>query len=200
MLIEQLNLGVCGTSRKENEHRLAIHPLHLERIEAGLRARIFLEHGYGERFGMADAQLAPLVAGVRSRHQLIAECEVIVLPKPTEHDIAELREGQVLWGWPHCVQDYAVTQMAIDRRLTLIAWEAMNYWTADGSFGVHVFHMNNELAGYCSVLHSLQLLGTTGAYGRRVRAAVISFGATARGAVTALTAARDRRCDRADPP
>jgi hypothetical protein len=38
------------------------------------------------------------------------------------------------------------------------------------------------------VLHSLQVLGTTGAYGRRVRAAVISFGATARGAVTALTA------------
>ena len=31
----------------------------------------------------------------------------------------------------------------------------MNYWTADGGFGVHVFHMNNELAGYCSVLHSL---------------------------------------------
>ena len=188
MLTEQLNLGVCGTSRKENEHRLAIHPLHLERIEAGLRARIFLEHGYGERFGMTDAQLAPLVAGVRPRHQLIAECQVIVLPKPTEHDIAELRDGQVLWGWPHCVQDHAVTQMAIDRRLTLIAWEAMNHWTADGSFSVHVFHKNNELAGYCSVLHSLQLLGTTGAYGRRVRAAVISFGATARGAVTALTA------------
>ena len=31
-------------------------------------------------------------------------------------------------------------------------------------------------------------MGTTGAYGRRVRAAVISFGATARGAVTALFA------------
>jgi alanine dehydrogenase len=187
-LMEQLSLGMFGTSRKENEHRLPIHPLHLDRIEAGLRARIFLERGYGERFGMADAQLAPLVAGVRSRPQLIAECDVIVLPKPTEHDIAELREGQVLWGWPHCVQDYAVTQLGIDRRLTLIAWEAMNYWTADGGFGVHVFHMNNELAGYCSVLHSLQLLGTTGTYGRRVRAAVISFGATARGAVTALTA------------
>ena len=113
---------------------------------------------------------------------------MIVLPKPTGHDIAGLRDGQVLWGWPHCVQDHAVTQMAIDRRLTLIAWEAMNHWTAGGSFGVHVFHKNNELAGYCSVLHSLQLLGTTGAYGRRVRAAVISFGATARGAVAALTA------------
>ena len=186
--MDQLNLGICGVSRKENEYRLAIHPLQLDRIEAALRARIFLERGYGERFGVADARLAPLVAGMRSRQQLIAECEVIVLPKPTEDDIAGLRAGQVLWGWPHCVQDHAVTQMAIDRRLTLIAWEAMNYWTADGSFGVHVFHMNNELAGYCSVLHSLQLLGMTGAYGRPVRAAVISFGATARGAVTALTA------------
>ena len=186
--MEQLSLGLCGTSRKENEYRLPIHPLHLDRIEPGLRARIFIERGYGGRFGIADAQLAPMVAGVRSRQQLIAECDVIVLPKPTGHDIAELREGQVLWGWPHCVQDYAVTQLGIDRRLTLIAWEAMNYWTADGSFGVHVFHMNNELAGYCSVLHSLQLLGTTGTYGRRIRAAVISFGATARGAVTALTA------------
>ena len=45
--MEQLSLGVCGTSRKENEHRLPIHPLHLDRIDAGLRARIFLERGYG---------------------------------------------------------------------------------------------------------------------------------------------------------
>ena len=111
--MEQLSLGMCGTSRKENEHRLPVHPLHLDRIDASLRARIFLEHGYGERFGIADAQLAPMVAGVRSRSQLITECDVIVLPKPTEHDIAELREGQVLWGWPHCVQDYAVTQLGI---------------------------------------------------------------------------------------
>jgi alanine dehydrogenase len=187
-LMEHLSLGMFGISHKENEHRLPIHPLHLDRIEADLRARIFLERGYGGRFGIADAQLAPLVAGVRSRQELIAGCDVIVLPKPTEDDIADLREGQVFWGWPHCVQDYAITQLGIDRRLTLIAWEAMNYWARDGRFGVHVFHMNNELAGYCSVLHSLQLLGMTGAYGRRVRAAVISFGATARGAVTALTA------------
>ena len=51
-----------------------------------------------------------------------------------------------------------------------------------------MFHKNNELAGYCSVLHAMQLVGTTGDYGRRLRAAVIGFGATARGAVTALNA------------
>jgi len=183
-----LNLGVMSRSRKEDERRLPLHPLHLERIEADLRGRIYLERGYGERFGMSDEQLAPSVAGLRSREQLIADCDVILLPKPLPEDLAELRDGQVLWGWPHCVQDEKITQLAIDRRLTLIAFEAMNHWTADGSFNLHVFHKNNELAGYCSVLHALELIGSTGDYGRRLRAVVIGFGATARGAVTALNA------------
>ena len=42
-----------------------------------------------------------------------------------------------------------MTQLAIDRGLTLIAWEAMNHWNRDGTFSVHVFHKNNEMAGYC---------------------------------------------------
>ena len=49
-----------------------------------------------------------------------------------------------------------MTQLAIDRELTLIAWEAMNHWTKEGNFSVHVFHKNNELAGYCSVLHAVR--------------------------------------------
>ncbi len=182
----QLTLGVMAQSRKENERRLPIHPLHVERIEPDLRARVHLEHGYGERFGVPDEQLASSVAGLRSREQLVAECDVILLPKPLSEDLAQLREGQVLWGWPHCVQDEQLTQVAVDRRLTLIAFEAMNHWTGDGRFNLHVFHKNNELAGYCSVLHSLQVIGSTGVYGRRLSAAVIGFGATARGAVTAL--------------
>jgi alanine dehydrogenase len=186
--VDQLSLGVISRSRKESEHRLAIHPLHFERIEAGLRDRIYLERGYGERFGVPDEQLAPFVAGLRTRAQLLADCDVILLPKPQAGDLTEMRPGQVLWGWPHCVQDEEVTQESIDRRLTLIAFEAMNYWSADGSFNLHVFHKNNELAGYCSVLQALELIGLTGDYGRRLRAAVIGFGAVGRGAVTALNA------------
>ncbi|WP_278255813.1 hypothetical protein [Nocardioides convexus] len=34
--------------------------------------------------------------------------------------------------------------LAIDRRLTLLAFEAMNHWTRDGAVGLHVFHKNNE--------------------------------------------------------
>ena len=186
--MNHLSLGILARSQKENERRLALHPAHLGRIPAGLREHVFLECGYGERFGCSDQQLAAHVAGFRTRDQLIAECDIILQPKPVLADIAQMRPGQVVWGWPHCVQDEQLTQVAIDRSLTLIAFEAMNHWHRDGSFSLHVFHKNNELAGYCSVLHALQLTGRSGHYGRRLRAVVIGFGATARGAVTALGA------------
>lgn len=186
--MSELTLGVIATSRKEAEQRLAIHPDHFSRIDGELRRRILLERGYGERFAVSDAQLAPLVGGLLSREEVLERADVVVLPKPLPEDLEGLRPGQVVWGWPHCVQDERMTQVAIDRGLTLIAWEAMNHWTREGSFSVHVFHKNNELAGYCSVLHALSLIGSTGDYGRRLRAAVISFGATARGAVRGLSA------------
>lgn len=186
--MDQLTLGVIARSAKENERRLPIHPQHFDRIDPEQRSQLYLEHGYGRDFGISDEQLSTLVAGLRTREQLIAGCDVILLPKPQATDLAELRQGQILWGWPHCVQDTELTQLAIDRRQTLIAFEAMNHWTTDGSFNLHVFHKNNELAGYCSVLHALELIGSTGNYGRRLRAVVLGFGATARGAVTALSA------------
>jgi alanine dehydrogenase len=185
---QQLSLGVLARSRKPNERRLPIHPAHIGRIDQGLRQRIFLEHGYGADFGATDDALAGLVGGIRTREQLVTDCDVILLPKVQADDLAEFSVGQIVWGWPHCVQDAALTQNAIDRRQTLIAFEAMNHWQPDGGFALHVFHKNNELAGYCSVLHAMQLAGITGSYGRRLRASVIGFGATARGAVTALNA------------
>ena len=183
-----LDLGVIARTAKENERRLPIHPRHLDRLSDELRPHVFLEEGYGETFGVSDDELRPHVGGILSRAELIARCDVILLTKPQASDLLELREGQTLWGWPHCVQDRALTQAAIDRKLTLIAWEAMNHWSGDGHFLLHVFHKNNELAGYGSVLHAMSLSGVTGTYGRPLNAAVIGFGATARGAVTALTA------------
>jgi alanine dehydrogenase len=167
---------------------LPIHPAHFSRIDRRVRPRIFLEHGYGSDFGATDVALAEFVGGISTRQELIADCDIILLPKVQAEDLTELNVGQVVWGWPHCVQDSVLTQIAIDRRLTLIAFEAMNHWQPDGGFGLHVFHKNNELAGYCSVLHAMQLVGISGSYGRRLRAGVIGFGATARGAVTALNA------------
>lgn len=183
-----LSLGVVGSSAKENEHRLPLHPIHLPEMDADLRARITFETGYGEKFGYADSELAEHVAGILPRDELITDNDVVLLPKPQLADVESLSPGQTLWGWPHCVQDPALTQASIDRRLTVIAFEAMNQWTIEGTVGMHVFHKNNEIAGYCSVLHAMALSGITGVYGRPLRAVVIGFGATARGAVTALNA------------
>lgn len=183
-----LKLGVLGSSEMENEHRLPLHPDHIRQLDADIRACITLEHGYGERFGASDASLGKHVAGLASRAEILTESDVVMLPKPQHSDVAAMGPGQVLWGWVHCVQDAELTQLAIDRRLTLVAFEVMNHWTSDGAFALHVFHKNNELAGYCSVLHAMELAGITGDYGRRLSAVVIGFGATARGAVTALNA------------
>ncbi|MEO6999087.1 MAG: N(5)-(carboxyethyl)ornithine synthase [Terracoccus sp.] len=188
MSTKLLKVGVMATSSKPDERRIALHPDHLRRIPEEALASLYLETGYAADFGMTDEGLCEVVAGVLDRAELVAQCDVIVQPKPVLSEVSQMRDGQVLWGWPHCVQDTAMTQVAIDKKLTLIAFEAMNHWSKEDSFQLHVFHKNNELAGYSSVLHATALAGSTGTYGRRLRAAVIGFGATARGAVTALSA------------
>lgn len=186
--MERLTIGVVGTTRKPDERRRPVHPAHLDRIGEDVRAHLLLERGYGAQFGVDDAEIARWVGGVVDRDELLRRADVVLLPKPLADDLAEMRDGQVLWGWPHLVQDARLTQLAIDKRLTVIAWEAMNHWHSDGSFSMHVFHLNNEMAGYAAVLHALQLRGATGHYGKPLRAAVVSFGSTARGAVRALNA------------
>jgi len=186
MSSDNLTLGIFGTSTKENEFRLPIHPDHFPQLNPTLKNRIFVERDYGIRYGIDEGYLNKYTAGIMSREELFKHCDVILLPKPTESDFSLFQEEQILWGWPHCVQGEEITQVGIDRRMTFIAWEAMYSWKTAEIPGLHTFYRNNELAGYCSVLHGLQLHGITGQYGPARRAAVISFGSTARGAIYAL--------------
>ncbi len=180
-----LSLGVIASSRKENEKRLPIHPDHFELIPQELRGSIRFETGYGEPFGVSDEELSRLFGGVTDRDRLISASDVVLLPKPLAQDLQELKEGGVLWGWPHCVQQRDITQTAIDRRLTLIAWEAMFTWRR-GMREMHIFERNNEMAGYCGVIHALGLVGQDGLYGPPSRACVLSHGSVSRGAIFAL--------------
>ena len=156
--MDQFSLGVIARSRKDNEQRLAIHPLHVERIgpACGGVSTLSVVMVSGSACRTGTWRMMSLAC---DRDQLLADCDVIFIPEPLPQDLAEMREGQVLWGWPHCVQNEDITQLGIDRRLTLIAFEAMNHWSDDGSFNLHVFHKNNELAGYCSVLHAMPARG-----------------------------------------
>ena len=183
-----LELGVVGTSSKKNERRLPIHPDHLPRLPEPLRRRLIFEEGYGASLGIGDEEIARQTGGIATRRELLADLGTVVLPKPEVEDLETLREGGLLWGWPHCVQQRALTQVAIERRQTLIAFEDMFVWGPDGQVGRHTFYKNNELAGYCAVLHALQLKGIDGHYGDQRKTVIISFGAVSRGAIYALKA------------
>jgi len=183
-----LKLGVVGTSKKENERRVPLHPDHLSRLPEDVRRQLVFEQGYGEPFGISDSELASRAGGTATRSELLADLGAVVLAKPEPEDLMILREGGILWGWPHCVQQRNLTQVAIDRKQTLIAFEDMFVWGPDGHAGRHTFYKNNELAGYCGVLHALELRGIDGHYGDQRKTIIISFGAVSRGAIYALKA------------
>ncbi|MGB5499734.1 MAG: N(5)-(carboxyethyl)ornithine synthase [Maribacter sp.] len=183
-----LTVGVFGTSRKKQEKRVPIHPDQLDWIDREVRSHLLFEEGYGLPFGMNDAELGALSGGVCSRAELFQRCDITLLAKPVQEDFDEMKDGTIHWGWPHCVQQRGITQTAIDRKLTLIAWEAMHRWSARGDWQMHIFQNNNEIAGYAGVHHAMNLTGIDGNYGPNRKAVVISFGSASRGAIRALQA------------
>ncbi|WP_432451866.1 MULTISPECIES: N(5)-(carboxyethyl)ornithine synthase [unclassified Agarivorans] len=182
------SIGVIGTSKKQDERRVPIHPEHLSRLPEALRKQLTFETGYGERFGMSDAELTTQVAGLASRDEILETMDTTIIAKPTLADFEQLREGGTLWGYPHCTQQRAITQTAINRKQTLIAFEDMYVWGPQGQVGRHTFYKNNEMAGYCAVIHALQLKGIDGHYGNQRKVIIFSFGAVSRGAIYALKA------------
>jgi len=186
-MTQLLTVGVIGKSLKENEKRVAIHPEHIKRIPQRLRKQITFEEGYGLRFGMDDNTLAKLTSGqVASREEILNGFDCVLMPKPLAKDLSQVREGAIVWGWPHCVQQKEITQISIERKLTLIAWEEMFTWSQTGDKNMHIFYKNNEIAGYAGVNHALSLIGIIGNYGKPRKAVVLSFGSVSRGAVYAL--------------
>ncbi len=186
--MNKLSLGVIGTSRKEDEKRVPIHPDHLSRLPEEIRKQLIFEKGYGIPFGLDDDFFISQTGGVASRHELLADIGSVIIAKPVLADLQEICEGGFIWGYPHCAQQGDITQTAIDRKLTLIAFEDMFVWSPDGHIGRHTFYKNNELAGYAAVIHALQLRGIDGHYGNQRKVVIFSFGAVSRGAIYALKA------------
>ncbi|MDN6400092.1 MAG: alanine dehydrogenase, partial [Brachybacterium sp.] len=119
-----LTLGLLAGSTMENERRLPLHPHHLDRIDPDVRARMIVERGYAADFQLEPGYIESRVGRVAERAEVIASADILLLPKPQVAEVTAIPEGRILWGWPHCVQDARMTQTAIDRRLTLIAFEA----------------------------------------------------------------------------
>jgi len=184
----ELTMGVIGTSKKEDERRVPIHPEHLMRLPENIRHQLVFEKGYGTRFNIDDEEIREKTGGIATRSEILSDIGSAIIAKPMLSDLEELKEGGLLWGYPHCAQQMPITQIAIDKKLTLIAFEDMYVWGPNGQIGRHTFYKNNELAGYCAVIHALQLKGIDGHYGNQRKVVIFSFGAVSRGAIYALKA------------
>ena len=181
-------MGVIGTSKKEDERRVPIHPEHLNRLPENIRRKLIFEKGYGKPFNVEDEEIASQTGGMATRSEILSDIGSAIIAKPVLSDLEELKVGGILWGYPHCAQQMQITQTAIDRKLTLIAFEDMFVWSPTGQIGRHTFYKNNEMAGYCAVIHALQLKGIDGHYGNQRKVVIFSFGAVSRGAIYALKA------------
>ena len=145
--MDTLSLGVIGTSKKEDERRVPIHPDHLARLPGQLSRQLIFETGYGERFGVSDSELAGQIGGFASRDEILETMGTVIIAKPVLADFEQLREGGVLWGYPHCTQQRQITQTAINRKQTVIAFEDMFVWGPKGQIGRHG-SAGRRLAGY----------------------------------------------------
>ncbi|PWJ54767.1 alanine dehydrogenase [Dyadobacter jejuensis] len=181
-------MGVIGTSKKVDERRVPIHPEHLKRLPENIRKQLIFEKGYGLPFHVEDAEIRELTGGIATRSEILSDIGAVIIAKPVLSDLVELKDGGTLWGYPHCAQQKEITQTAIDKKLTLIAFEDMYVWSPKGQMGRHTFYKNNEIAGYSAVIHALQLKGIDGHYGNQRKAIIFSFGAVSRGAIYALKA------------
>jgi alanine dehydrogenase len=178
-----MKTGVFKTSYKENEKRIPIYPEHVQKINRDLREQLVFEEGYGLDYGYTDEDLKDLGCSIATREELY-QCDIIILPKPVAADLEQMKEGGILCGWTHAVQQRDIADLAIQKKLTLLAWEEMNEISKNGR--MHIFYRNNELAGYAGVLHFLELKGLDGHYGERKKVVVIGFGSVSRGAIYAL--------------
>lgn len=180
-----MKTAVISTSRKDQEKRVPIHPAQIKNIPSEIRHELYFETGYGIPFDMTDSEITSLTGNHPvSRNHLLSDFQSVIIAKPVEKDFEELSNETTVWGWIHSVQQNDVTQIAIDKQLTFIAWENMYYRNERGQ--VHIFQKNNEMAGYCGVQHALQLQGIDGNFGPQRSAVILGFGSVSRGALNAL--------------
>jgi alanine dehydrogenase len=118
-----MDIAVIGTSRKENEKRHPIHPLHIASISKQVREHLIFERGYGLPFGMSDEDIRFLTGNdLMDRKQLLRNFKAVIITKPVIEDFEEMGNGTLVWGWLHSVQQRYIAQLGIDKNLTLIAW------------------------------------------------------------------------------
>ncbi|MCF0177857.1 MAG: N(5)-(carboxyethyl)ornithine synthase [Bacteroidales bacterium] len=162
-------------SHKENENRRALLPSDICNIRN--KSSVFVEQGYGQVLSICDQEYVDAGVRVVSREEVLSK-DVICDPKIGDAEYLDaLKEGQIIFGWVHAVQNRDITDKIIKARATAIAWEDMFYK------GKHIFWRNNEIAGEAAVMHAYSLYGL---FPYDTKVALLGNGNVARGAYRIL--------------
>ena len=163
-------------SKKENEFRRALIPADLKVVKNC--GQLYFEKGYGEQIGYSDSDYERYGCHMVSHEESLAK-EIICDAKIGDADyLSKLRNGQIIFGWIHAVQNRDITDKILGCKATAIAWEDMYHK------GRHCFWRNNEIAGEAAIMHAFQCYGKM-PYDLEV--ALIGQGNVARGAQKILT-------------
>lgn len=162
-------------SKKENELRRALIPLHLKNVKN--TEALYFEKGYGEVLGYSDAEYEAFGAKIVSRQEALSK-NIVCDAKIGDADYLNQLTDQTIFGWVHLVQNKDITDKVVNGRLTAYVWEDMF------DEGRHVFWHNNEMAGEAAIMHAFRCYGEM-PYNTKV--ALIGRGNVATGALRILT-------------
>lgn len=180
-----MNIALISSSNKIGEKRVPLHPDFLHTLSEEVLSNLVFEKDYGKYYGVDDESIESLTGHkCQTKEKLLASCSKVIMTKPTVEDVKMMKDGATLFGWIHSVQSKEMVDVALEKKLTYVAWENMYHESQRGR--IHIFQTNNEIAGYCAVDHAMRLLGIDGYYGPMRKVKIISFGSVGRGAVHAL--------------
>lgn len=162
-------------SKKENEKRRSLIPSHIENIKTP--QNLFVEMGYGEILGFSDDEYRQQGVNVVSRENVLSK-DIICDAKIGDAEYLKDLTDKTLFGWVHAVQNKEITDILVENRLTVYAWEDMY------EDGRHVFWRNNEIAGEAAIIHAYTLHGV---FPYNTKVALLGRGNIARGALKILT-------------
>ncbi len=161
-------------SHKENEHRRALLPADIARIQ--YPECLCFEHGYGTVLGIDDAAYRATGARMAPRDEVLTQ-PILCDPKIGDATYLGQLRGQTIFGWVHAVLNRDITDQLIAGKLTAYAWEDLY------EHGRHVFWRNNEIAGEAAIFHAYMCHGV---FPYSTKVAVLGRGNIARGAIKML--------------
>lgn len=162
-------------SQKKNEKRRCLIPNHIDRIKN--KSSIFVEKGYGDILGYSDQEYLEKGVHVLDREEVLSK-DIICDGKIGDAKYLSKLKNQTIYGWVHAVQNRDITDIIVNNKLTVFAWEEMY------EDGRHAFWRNNEIAGEAAIIHAYMLHGL---FPYDTQVAILGRGNIARGALKILT-------------